>query len=224
MSTGMISGESSGTAPARGTHGRQPKRPKRNLLGRGLFVVLFIAALAVAGLLAMTGGLNIGTGPALKVTAITSADPQGNDGEEREFEVVNAVDSDPDTEWKTRTYGAPGDKNFAGLKSGVGLAVFFDGQQQVDEVAITTHTENWSADFYLIEEDFDTWSFETRPSFDPAEGTFLGGIEDHSGDATVDLDDATGRGVLIWITETGTSATDLGTLFNRMTISEARFR
>ena len=228
MSADMISGETGElegrTPPAPGAPGTKPKRSKQALVGRGLFVVLFIAALAVAGLLAMTGGLDIGSGTALKVTAVTSADPQGADGEEREFEVINAVDRDPDTEWKTRTYGAPGDKGFAGLKSGVGLAVFFDGPQQVDEVAITTQTENWSADFYLIAEDFDTWSAEIRPSFDPAAGTFLGRIEDHSGDATVDLDDATGRGVLIWITETGVSETDLGTLFNRMTISEARFR
>ncbi len=221
MSPDLVSsGPADGYPPAPATAAPPPSKKRGGLVGRGLFILLFILALLVAGLLAVAGGLIGPQGP-LTVTGITSADPQGDTIEEREDRVVLAVDGDPETRWFTESYRSAG---FSGLKSGVGLAVFFDGNQDIHEVTIASTTENWSAEFYLIQRDFETWSDEVRKEFDPSTAQPIGRITDHSGNATVDLDDSNGQGVLIWITDHGTSTGEDDNVRRRMVIQEVTFR
>ncbi|MDH3295126.1 MAG: protein kinase [Acidimicrobiia bacterium] len=220
MTPDMIRGET-GEVPVPPGQPASRRRSKRSLVGRGLFVLLFVAALAVAGLLAMTGsfgGDGAGTEP-LVLTRATSTDPQGDDLEEREDRVDNAIDGNANTTWFTRSYTSP---NFSGLKDGVGLAVFFDGRQLVGEITIESTTSDWSAEFYLIDKDFDSWVAEDRQTFDPGGARKL--VNDHSGSATVDLSNATGRGVVIWITDHGSTVGNDGNLYRRMVISEVGFR
>ena len=225
MSSDMIRGETGelSTRPSDRVSS-DGKRSGRALVGRTLFVLLFIAALAVAGLLAITGGLGglgLGGGDPLVLTGATSTDPQGDDLEEREDRVDLAIDGDESTRWFTRSYSQPG---FSGLKNGVGLAVFLDGEQQIDEITLLSPTEGWSAEFYLITKDIDAWTSEDRDVFDPTAATLLGSVSDRTGDATVNLDNTSGRGVVIWVTEPGTTTGSDGNVRGRLVIREVIVR
>ena len=207
-----------------GQSGPAPRR-RRRWVGRTVFGVLFVGALVVAGLLAVSGGLGSaggGSGTPLVATRSVSVDPLG-DNREREDRVARAIDGDDRTAWVTETYRSAG---FSGLKDGVGLGVVFESRQLVSEVSIISTTENWSAEFYIINElpDFETWSESDRRNFEPDQiGDKIGEVADRSGDATVNLDNSSGRAVLIWITEPGTTLDNDGNLRNRFQIIEATF-
>ena len=210
-------------AAAAGPVGVAPAKPGRSWFGRTFVALLFVGALFVAGLLAITGGLDVGglggvggSGDSLAVVNATTLDPLGDNGEEREDRVGRAIDGDPVTSWVTETYR----QGLPQTKGGVGVAFAFDGRQQVDSVSIQSSTENWSAEFYILDElpAPTGWS-------DPSEvGRKIGEANGESGDAAVNLDNATGRGVMIWITDTGTTVGSDGTTRNRFQIKEASFR
>ena len=61
-------------------------------------------------------------------------------------------------------------------------------------------------------------------NLNPEVGRKIGEANGESGDAAVNLDNATGRGVMIWITDTGTTVGSDGTTRNRFQIKEASFR
>ncbi len=195
-------------------------KPKRAWFGRTLFISLFMAALVVAALLAMTGGLPRGLGGAsgqpLTIVNATTLDPLGDNGFEREDRVGRAIDGDDTSSWVTETYRS----GLPSVKDGVGVAFAFDGRQTVDTMTVHSNTENWSGQIYILNEvpPSTGWS-------DPSEvGDKIGEVDDGSGTIDVDLDEATGRGVMIWITETGTTVSNNGTPFNRFQIREIEFR
>ena len=192
---------------------------QRQWFGPTFLTLLFIGALIIGGVLALSrvlGSVGLTTGDPLAVAGATSADPQG-DGEEREDRASSAVDADERTSWVTETYRSAG---FSNLKEGVGLAVMFQGRQRIDEVTIQTRTQDWSAEFYMLD--------DTPPSSgwsDPSEvGTKIGEVSNASGDTTVNLDSSTGGGVLIWVVEHGTTVDNDGGVRNRMQVIEATFR
>ncbi len=195
-------------------------KPRRAWFGRTFVALLFVAALVVTGLLATTGALDTGgvnlSGQPLALVNATTFDPLGDNGEEREDRVGRAVDGDDRTSWVTETYR----QGLPQTKDGVGIAFEFDGRQQVDTMSILSSTENWSAEIYILDElpPRTGWS-------DPSQvGNKIGEVDNRSGNTDVDLENATGRGVMIWITDTGTTVGSDGASRNRLQIIEAVFR
>ena len=195
-------------------------RPKRRLFGPTFVGLLFVAALVIAGALAMSGVININTvdtsGEPLALVAATTLDPLGDNGQEREDRVGRAIDGDDRTSWVTETYS----QGLPQTKDGVGIAFAFDGRQQVDTMSIQSTTEDWSAEVYILNDvpPATGWS-------DPSEvGDKIGEVNGANGGIDVDLDNATGRGVMIWVTDTGTTVGNDGTTRNRLQIIEAVFR
>jgi hypothetical protein len=214
----------------KGRRGRRKNKAgdgKRRWVGRTFYALLIVAGFITAGLLVLGGALGSGddggSDQAIPIARATSADPQG-DRKEREDRVERAVDQDLRTAWWTETYRSP---NFAGLKDGVGLVMFFESRQQVQEVTIVTSTENWSAEFYLLDgelPDFSSWSQAELRAFSPTSiGERIGDVSDASGDTTIDLDNGPGTGVLLWVTDHGTTVDNDGDVRNRFAVTEAIF-
>jgi serine/threonine protein kinase len=81
-----------------------------------------------------SGSTSAGAAPLTGVTA-TDFDPQGDPPEENPDLAPLVVDKDPATSWRTETYL----QNFGpgGLKTGAGLTLDLDGEQQVSAVDLT---------------------------------------------------------------------------------------
>ena len=76
------------------------------------------------------------SGEPIDVKAVSSFDPEGDDGEENEDRVDLAVDGDRSTAWTTKTYFDQfGD---TGLKHGVGLVLDLGSAQDVGSVTVRT--------------------------------------------------------------------------------------
>ncbi len=118
-------------------------------------------------------------------------DPQG-DGSEREDRALFAVDGDPSTAWTTETYDSRQD--FLGLKDGVGLVLDVGEGADVRELVLTSSNEAWSATIHVA----DSSGPEIGDWGDPV-ATVDGAA---SGATTVALE-ASGRYVLVWITDLG---------------------
>ncbi len=119
-------------------------------------------------------------------------DPQSNDQVEHPEEVGFAIDGDPATAWTTETYRSPED--FRGLKDGVGLALEVGDGAEVRELVLTTPNETWSATIHVadsIGDDIGDWGEPVAVVDSAAPGA-----------TTVPLE-ATGRYVLVWITDLG---------------------
>ena len=193
----------SGTTGATGAASAEPRR--RSVLFPVMVVVFIALALAVAGVLIgntlSDGGLFGDDGSAaptttapgggeipLTVTAATSFDPFGDDGEENEDAAPRAVDGDPATAWVTSTYNSV---DFGGLKDGVGLVLTLDRAAELASLTVASPTPGWTADVYVAEHaapDLAGWGAPV------ATGVAMGA------ETSVDLGGATGGAVLIWIT------------------------
>ena len=195
--TGAATG--AGAAPA----GDFVKR-ERGFLFPALIVVFVAMALAVAGVLigntlsedGLFGGTDAATTttapPAadttVAVTAATSFDPEGDDGEENESTAALAVDGDPASAWVTSTYNSA---DFGGLKSGLGLILTLDQAAELGTLTVTSGTPGWTADVYVADQaapDLAGWGEPVATGQAMGEST------------TVDLGGASGSTVLIWIT------------------------
>ncbi|MEL6986023.1 MAG: hypothetical protein AAFO29_26565, partial [Actinomycetota bacterium] len=86
-----------------------------------------------------------------------------------------------------------------GLKSGVGLVLVLDGEQELNQVEVLVESADWSADVYVGDGDFG----ENGEDFDP--DVAGGPVASLSGgdQASASLGGATGTHVLLWITEPG---------------------
>jgi hypothetical protein len=143
----------------------QRRRTSRTtVLAWGAVVLVLAVGLALAGsqlvLTVMGGGGNDNgasprdtaspqasgtpTGTPITVAAVTSFDPEGDDGEENEDRVDLAVDGRASTAWTTKTYFDQfGD---TGLKHGVGLVLDLGSPKDVSSVMVRT---NGGASFEL---------------------------------------------------------------------------
>ncbi len=207
------------TAPVRRSRGN-------SLLGRTMVAMLIIVGLVVAGLLAVAGNvfdnLDIGgVGGGAGSTDIIdgfSFDP-GSDGDEWGSRVALAYDGDPTTRWYSKTYSTP---RFSSSKSGVGVIFQLDGEPAVNDLEVTTTTENWSAEVYIADEL--PFPPDYIGEFSPEQwGDEIGGVSGVSGDTTIDLDRTTGSFVLVWITDHGTTVDREGVTRNRVEFNEVAF-
>lgn len=125
------------------------------------------------------------------IAAVRSFDPQGTGTPGENDEAVPlAHDGDPGTAWTTEGYN---NRNLA-PKDGVGLVVELGQPTALDEVTLSSSTQDWAVEVFVADspsESLGGWG-------DPV--ATADGID---GDAVLDLDGATGASVLIWITDLG---------------------
>ena len=197
----------------------QPKftQTERSWLVPTVILVVIALALGIAGLLfgrsgagdlfggvrdAITGSADPVTIP---LTAADDFDPFGDDRESPD-DVGAAIDGDPATAWTTESYD---NRDITVLKPGVGLVLSADEVAQLDELILTSPTNDWAASFYVADSNpgsFDAWGQPVAT---------LEGIE--AGTVTVDLGGTEGGAVLVWITDQGD-----GSGGDEVTIAEAR--
>ncbi len=160
---------------------------------RWMVIVAVVLLAAMAGAFALQGGEPATDAPKeerLSVVSATSFDPQGDNGSEHEDQVLNALDQNPDTAWRSETYGDP--EAMAG-KDGVGLILTLDGTQEIGQVDVRTPEGGWSGQVYVadgpIPTDLAGWG-------DPV--TSVQGAD--AGLTRFALQEATGSQVLVWFT------------------------
>jgi len=132
----------------------------------------------------------------LPVTRATAFDPQG-DGREHDDELPRLTDGDPATIWDTERYI---DRQFGGLKTGVGVLLELDGRRKLGRLEIESSTRGWSAQVFVADR-----PLAGAPPADWGEAAASKtGID---GPATFDLQGREGAAVLIWITDPGETST-----------------
>ena len=159
-------------------------------------VVLLLAAMAGAFALADGGGPTEGAGSdRLAVASIASFDPQGDNGTEHEDQVLQALDGNPGTAWRSEQYGDP--EKMAG-KDGVGLILTLDGTHDIGQVDVRSPEGGWSAQVYVAEGDPPT---DLAGWGEPA-ASVQGAAAGRTRFAPID---ARGDQVLVWFTRTADS-------------------
>jgi serine/threonine-protein kinase len=126
----------------------------------------------------------------VSITSTASFDPQGSGGE-HDDELTALLDGDPATVWTTEAYRS---RDLGGLKDGVGVVLTLAEVAQLDQLRVTSPTQDWSASVYVAD----------APAADLAGWGERAAIEEGiDGDVTFDLGGATGGAVLLWITDLG---------------------
>ncbi|MCU1372329.1 MAG: serine/threonine protein kinase [Ilumatobacteraceae bacterium] len=172
-------------------------RPPRR--SRAWMVVVVVLLLAVmAGAFALQGDEDPTSAPTtnrLPVTSAASFDPQGDNGTEHEEQVLNALDQNPDTAWRSEKYGDP--EAMAG-KDGVGLILSLDGVHDIGQIDVRTPDAGWSGQVYVTDGD--------APDDLAGWGEPLASVQGADAGLTrLDLTDARGSQVLVWFTRTADS-------------------
>src|SRR5215204_5133243 len=180
--------------PVAGKQPRQPRRRKRRL-GVLWPIAAVLAVLAVAGLAALgaialrdgdDGSPSAATGQPLRLTAVDSYDPEGDNNEEHDEAVARATDRDSETFWLTEDYG-----DFA--KSGVGLVLDAGREVEPRTITVDTDTPGFTAEIHAGD--------SAQGPFVPVSGS--GVIESRR---RYNLHDAKARYFVVWITDVSGSA------------------
>ena len=173
-----------------------PARPKRQKPARAprtgrspawllLLAGAILAAVILGVVLATRGSDDPGggatTGATVQLQGVASYDPQGDDKTEHPERVADATDGDPSTYWTTSTYFS----DFS--KDGVGLVLEAGGQPK--RVALTTDTPGYTAEI------------RAGSSRDGPFDAVVGPAKTVAASTTWDLEDVTGRYVVVWITD-----------------------
>jgi serine/threonine-protein kinase len=178
-------------APAR--RGPRPRRRRTGLLvpiAAGLTIVAGVAALLVFVGGGVGPGLTGASSKPVKLRAVASYDPQGDDGEEHPSEVPLATDGNPSTYWPTSSYRAP----LAALgKDGVGIVLDAGRRAQPGKIVVVSDTPGFTAEIRA--------GGSAQGPFDEvaAEGAEV------SARKAFDTGDAEARYWLVWITNLGTN-------------------
>ena len=123
---------------------RRRGRPPVTLVLALLGIVLVLAALLVA--FVATGGdpeLGLNDGEPIRLQAVRSHDPFGDDRSEHESEVPNATDRNASTYWETSSYRFGGGSLG---KPGVGIVVSTGTPRELVSVTVTTDTPGFTAE------------------------------------------------------------------------------
>ena len=184
--------------------GRRAPGARRRFGLAGIVVVLAGLALgAGAGVLTADHLHSGANGSSFAVVGLQSYDKFG-DGE-HDSELPLLVDGNSDTAWSTEQYRS---RNFNGNKAGVGVILQLDASHQVKDLAVFTPSRGWSAQVYVADavgSSLDDWG--------PQVGAITAA---NASQLDVTLRGASGRYVLLWITDLGPK---VGT-FARVVIGE----
>jgi hypothetical protein len=130
---------------------------------------------------------------AVSVLSAGAFDPPPGSGEEHNEELGFLVDGDPGTTWGTEQYG---NRQFGGLKNGVGFVLNLNGSHALRELEVTSDARGWGASVYVAD--------GPKPSAPPGEwGEAVATRTGIDGNATFDLAGKRGSVVLVWITDLG---------------------
>jgi serine/threonine-protein kinase len=174
-----------------------------------MVVVVILALAAMAGAFALQGrepSTSASGGERLSVTSAHSFDPQGNNGTEHDDQVLNALDQNPDTAWRSENYTDP--EAMAG-KDGVGLVLTLDGTHDIDQVDVPSPEGGWSAQIYVASGD----APKDLAGWGPPVASVQGASAGLTRFAPLD---ARGNQVLVWFTRTADSG--------EVTVSEVSVR
>ena len=140
-----------------------------------------------------SGGGSGDDGAAAPVTGfgVRSFDPEGRDKVEKEPRTALAADANPQTTWSTDTYN---NREFGGLKPGVGLILELQAKEELARVRVTSPTKGWNARVYVADQAGAALGDWGEPD---------ASLDDIGGDAEFTLDGAEGQAVLVWITRLG---------------------
>ncbi len=172
-----------------------PRTRRRRVPTVAIVAVALVAAvtLVVISLLPGKGSPSDVSGDvrALQVAA-SSFDPEVVPPTENEAEAPNAVDGNPSTLWRTDRYRRA---KFGNLKNGVGLVlVSQDGLAAFSTLRVRTPQTGWTYEVYAA---------GTRAAALAGWGKPIALGRAGSSDFTVQLHDAKGGALLLWITEPG---------------------
>jgi serine/threonine protein kinase len=142
---------------------------------------------------------------AISLVSATSFDPQGSDRVENENASSNVLDANAATSWATETYG---NRKFGNLKQGVGLTLTLSSSAELEDLTISSATNDWAADIYVVDQPVTQLAGWGNP--------VTGNTKIAAGSTTFNLDGTEGSHVLIWIT-------DLGSV-NRVNITDVAIR
>jgi len=176
--------------PRRTTRVAQPRR-RRNFVV-ALLAVLAVAVVGVVVFLLLddngpsSAGGGGGSSAVVGVKAVSAYDPEG-DGQENDSEVPLATDGNPSTAWETEHYATAA---FGNLKSGLGLVLDAGASVKLKSLTVTSDSPGYTA---LIK----TGPSPTGPFADDSSSQAAGGS------TTFELDGATARYYLLWITNLG---------------------
>lgn len=183
------------------------RQTERSWLVPTILVVVVAVALGIAGLLLrqsgagdLLGGVRDAIGgdsakaSALTIASATAFDPTG-DGHENDDLAVNVHDGDPSTAWRTEGYN---DRDITRLKDGVGIVLTLDAEATLESLELESPTNGWRAEIYVAASPAD----ELGGWGEPVAST--DGLP--SGTNTIDLGEAKGTAVLIWILDRGDAA------------------
>ena len=186
------------TAPRTRTTTARPARSRRRVrTGTVLLSGLVGGSLVLLWMLTRPGGepREPGSAPTappetLTVVEAVAHDPEGTGTKGENDELARLViDGDPATSWRTEGYNA----RTYGTKRGVGIFLRLARPATIHRVDVTSPTQGWAVEVYVTD--------EPAPP-DPVPGTPHGSQQGIQGSAQVPID-ATGRGVLVWITDLG---------------------
>jgi hypothetical protein len=181
------------------------RQTERSWLVPTIVVVLVALALGIAGVLLGRSGARtffddvrdaIG-GPSnapLSLAGATAFDPHG-DGAENDRLARNVLDGDPGTSWRTEGYN---DRDITRLKPGVGLVLTLDSPATVNALELLSPTNDWRAVIYVADSDPGSLAGWGEPV------TTTDGLP--TGTNTIDLGDARGGAILVWIVDRGDAA------------------
>jgi eukaryotic-like serine/threonine-protein kinase len=141
--TQIIAPASAAARPAEPRDRKRRRLPWALLTGLGVLATAaaIVWALATERFIPGTGDVGGGGGP-VRLVAVADYDPDGDDVEHPEL-LAAATDGDPETFWRTETYGG-GELEGLG-KSGVGMIVDARRQRELDELTLVTETPGFTA-------------------------------------------------------------------------------
>jgi len=165
---------------------RTPSNKRSGILVAILGALIFAGVLG--GLLLTRGGEDNESPDAtpeapLKLAAIVSYDPQGDDGAEHPEAVTRATDGDAATYWTTSTY-----QDFSSTKEGVGLVLDAGSEQEIATVTVASDTPGFTAELQ-------SGSSPTGPFETVGEGKTI------AASTTFELADVSTRYLVVWITD-----------------------
>ena len=213
-SLGVVPGHTSGTSlPGRVAGATRVdsapsfRQTERSWLVPTIVVVLVALALGIAGVLLGRSGARtffddvrdaIGgpsnTANPVSITEASAFDP-GGDGAENDQLAANVLDGDPSTSWRTEGYN---DRDITRLKPGVGLVLTLDSPAAIGGLEVVSPTNDWRVLIYVADSAAESLAGWGEPV------ATTGGLP--AGTNTIDLGDARGGAVLVWIVDRGDAA------------------
>ncbi|HEY1634859.1 MAG TPA: protein kinase [Acidimicrobiales bacterium] len=183
------------------------RRQSRRRLVPLLAIAIAIAAAVVAAVLVThlngssshpgsttsQGAATSTTGTALAVTGATSFDPPPGDGVEDNGDLPHLIDGNPSTTWHTEFYS---DRQFGGLKAGVGFVLTLDQSRRLQDLVLTSPTPGYDVSAYVA---------DSSPSQLSGWGQPVASVTNAPARTVVPLHGRQGSHVLVWFTLLSTS-------------------